>query len=473
MLCAQSHLTTVYGTETLVSPEVVFRVERIAFLCLSLILDYSVYRLVPTPSARIYALVLLASSYIVHTFQTRPFSNSIEAVLFAIFLVTFQNVVSPEKRSSARVSIKGILSLTYLAFLLAFGIYTRLTFIAFALPVVLETLKWTVRRATQRADGFSVFAWGRLVTIPLTVAILTVLCMALVDTAYFRGEYSAFVVTPLNFLLYNLSLSNLEEHGLHPRWLHGVVNMPMILGPGLLYYAVLAGLGILKLSSKKQTKARLGVAEILKRTCFYTIFAAPAILSVQPHQEPRFLIPLLVPAVVLVSLDGRILRAGKLFWVSWIVANVFLMILFGVLHQGGVVPSLFRLHDRIRARGPDGQFATLNIVYWKTYMPPRHLLAVPEKHFLSGRITFADLAGTSLESFAEHLLSHSDTDNTVLVAPFYAVPPQLQRCFVEQTRVFPHLDLDHIGETVELGWRDGLSLGIFDVDVECVRERAV
>ncbi len=61
--------------------------------------------------------------------------------------------------------------------------------------------------------------------------------------------------------------------------------------------------------------------------------------------------------------------------------------------------------------------------------------------------------------------------STVLVAPFHAVR-ELDKgvvgCVRERDRVFPHLDLDHIGESVQTGWKDGLSLGIFDVDVECL-----
>lgn len=39
-------------------------------------------------------------------------------------------------------------------------------------------------------------------------------------------------------------------------------------------------------------------------------------LSIQPHQEPRFLTPLLVPFIVIVANAGYLEVAGKLFWVS-------------------------------------------------------------------------------------------------------------------------------------------------------------
>lgn len=37
-----------------------------------------------------------------------------------------------------------------------------------------------------------------------------------------------FVVTPVNFLKYNANTKNLETHGLHPRLLHFLVNVPLL-----------------------------------------------------------------------------------------------------------------------------------------------------------------------------------------------------------------------------------------------------
>jgi phosphatidylinositol glycan class Z len=40
-----------------------------------------------------------------------------------------------------------------------------------------------------------------------------------------------FVLTPLNNILYNMDVENLKQHGLHPRYLHLLVNAPMLYGP--------------------------------------------------------------------------------------------------------------------------------------------------------------------------------------------------------------------------------------------------
>ena len=63
--------------------------------------------------------------------------------------------------------------------------------------------------------------------------------------------------------------------------------------------------------------------------------------------------------------------------------------------------------------------------------------------------------------------------STLLVAPFHSIGnlgKAAQACLKEHDRIFPHLDLDHIGEAVELGWKDGMSLGIFEVDEPCFED---
>lgn len=206
-------------------------------------------------------------------------------------------------------------------------------------------------------------------------------------------------------------------------------------------------------------------------------------LSIQPHQEPRFLLAFLVIFVFFVANSGKLLRAGRIFWISWLAINILLTLLFGVLHQGGLVPSLFYLHDRLSI---SGLVQSSHIIYWKTYMPPRHLLAIAERDVVSGRVNITDLAGASSSSLYKTLVHPSTVDillsdknnvrsyskeATYLVTPFpmkASLLRQITTCFSLEHRVFPHLDLDHIKESVEAGWKDGLSLGVWRVDKDCV-----
>jgi phosphatidylinositol glycan class Z len=60
----------------------------------------------------------------------------------------------------------------------------------------------------------------------LAVALLHILY----DTWYYSSRLWPAVIVPMNAALYNLKTDNLASHGLHPRWLHVIVNAPMILG---------------------------------------------------------------------------------------------------------------------------------------------------------------------------------------------------------------------------------------------------
>jgi GPI mannosyltransferase 4 len=71
------------------------------------------------------------------------------------------------------------------------------------------------------------------------------------------------------------------------------------------------------------------------------------------------------------------------------------------------------------------------------------------------------------------LAGDHDSIMVYLVTPPFALR-SLDRgfanCFMDDKRMFPHLDLDHISESVEMGWREGLSLGIYVGGIECLKK---
>ncbi|KAG1802573.1 glycosyltransferase family 22 protein [Suillus variegatus] len=410
---------------------------------LKTLLDYSLMSLVPTPSARRPGLLLLASSHVMNTFQVRPFSNSIEAVLISLSLLFLRKMRSVK-----------ILDKSYYVHLLAItfvtGIFTRPTFLIFGAPIAFQVALGT---------------WLRLVVPPLFTAAGTCTAFLVADTLYFRGTLDDIVVTPFNFLMYNFASQNLAEHGLHPRWLHVFVNLPMLFGPWITWLAVRAIVDSASLFNKKNDKSF--EVDVLRPTIIQMIILSLSVLSVQPHQEPRFLVPLLLPIIVLIANTGQLAHVGKAFWVSCSIFNFVLAVLFGILHQGGVVPSLFHLHPLV-ANASLG--TRTNIIYWKTYMPPLHLLGVNERDVATGLVSFVDLAGASQDDFAASL-SADDYDRTFLVTPVamrYTLPPAITGCMELNQTIFPHLDLDHISESIDAGVLDGLRLGLYTLSRNCV-----
>lgn len=61
-------------------------------------------------------------------------------------------------------------------------------------------------------------------------------------------------------------------------------------------------------------------------------------LSIIPHQEARFLTPLLVPLVLIYTWKQVKLPAS--FWVICLLFNVITTYIFAVVHQGGIVPTM-------------------------------------------------------------------------------------------------------------------------------------
>lgn len=387
-----------------------------------------------------------------NTFQVRPFSNSIEAVLVALSLLFLRKI------SSVKTLNKSYL-LHLLAAIFVTGIFTRPTFLIFGAPIAYQVaLKtFTYARTTTR--------WLRLVAPSLFTAVGVCTAFLVADTLYFQGTRDDLVVTPFNFLMYNFTPQNLAEHGLHPRWLHLFVNLPMLFGPWVAWLAMCAIVDTTTLFHEKNDRSF--EVYVLRPTIIQMIILSLTVLSVQPHQEPRFLMPLLLPIIVLIANTGRLAHVSKAFWVSCCIFNFVLAILFGILHQGGVVPSLFYLHSVV---ADTSLGMRTNIIYWKTYIPPRHLLGVNERDVSTGLISFVDLAGASQDDFAASL-NAGDYARTFVVTPVamqYTLPPAIMGCMELNWSTFPHLDLDHISESMNAGVLDGLRLGVYTLSRNCV-----
>ncbi|KJE93020.1 hypothetical protein, variant [Capsaspora owczarzaki ATCC 30864] len=177
------------------------------------------------------------------------------------------------KTAVAAVALLRTSSVVFGAVVVA-GIFCRFTLVLFAAPlaVALQMLHYrVVCDVLVRRNGSVLAILSRLVRlswIPLVAsALLTTSGFVIFDSWYFGAlEFggssvvsesipsesplaSPFllaclptwnrlpVVAPLNNLLYNLNPANLEQHGLHPRYLHILVNMPLLFGPLVLALA--------------------------------------------------------------------------------------------------------------------------------------------------------------------------------------------------------------------------------------------
>ena len=114
------------------------------------------------------------------------------------------------------------------------GIFNRPTFVAFAFPSVFF---WLQRGLGSKTVGLGDFHL-RIVMFMFS-ALPAAAAYILIDSFYYgyltlneiremKLSLDNFVVTPLNFLKYNVKINNLSKHGLHPRYLHFLVNIPLL-----------------------------------------------------------------------------------------------------------------------------------------------------------------------------------------------------------------------------------------------------
>ncbi|GAA5855852.1 hypothetical protein JCM9279_003339 [Rhodotorula babjevae] len=418
------------------SAAALFAAERAVMLLFSFWVDYAVWR----ASARSrLSVLLLASSPVTFTFLLRPFSNALETILLALAYFRAFYFLKP-RRAASHIQLFG------LGVVLAAGIFTRITFAAFALPLGLGTVASVVGSIFSSSCARVVFAG--VSAIAGFIAIATS-CIA-VDTAHFSSgsvslrtvldalaDPGSLIVTPLNLLRYNVKHDNLAEHGLHPRWLHVVVNAPMLFGAGL----VIAASGAADLLRPR--RACLKPVERADLLLHLSSFSVPLLaLSLLPHQEPRFLVPLLVPLALVAPYTSlfrsgtrRAARARRFIWALWLAHSAIFTLIFGYVHQGGLVPATLALNAELRDPTTRlGDAREVEAVFWRTFMPPRHLLLPLVEGQPVPAVRVTDLAGASPSALLSTLAALDyATSHVVLVAPSYAVEAHNLTCLASST----------------------------------------
>ncbi|KAF3901855.1 hypothetical protein AA313_de0209264 [Arthrobotrys entomopaga] len=338
------------------SPAKLFYAVRLLFYFFSIV--YEDWALLELGSSTIPSggLLLAASSWVTWSIQTRSFSNSVETVILLWSLVFLQRIVGTKGPS--------IRNCILLALFVVFGTFNRITFPAFLILPGLSLLQHFINYPTS----FLAFT--------LPAALLTT-SFILLDTHIYTQlplsqiNLSNIIITPINNILYNSSTENLSQHGLHPFYTHLLINLPQLLGPALLL-----------LPFNIDMKRLKSIIPLLSAISGLTV------LSLIPHQESRFLIPIVPLLLSSVSLPKEA-TWRKRWMVVWTVFNLIFGVLMGVYHQGGVVPAQLYL---------SGRNDVGTVVWWKTYKPPTWLLGV------SGReVETVDLMGGRVEKVVNAL----------------------------------------------------------------------
>lgn len=447
---------------------------RLLLTALSFALDWAMYYLAPLWGAdRWNALCLLSGSYVTLVFYTRTFSNTIEGLLFTWLLVLVSPYVA-RSPTSRKPTPGPRWHSCLLGAIVAAGFFNRPTFLAFALvPLSL----WGIHRALEL--GIKALIQEALVLLP-GAALAAVLFVAM-DSWYFSSlsRSSSLVLTPVNFLYYNLDPQNLAKHGTHARLTHLAVN-------GFLLFGVLHAQALQaawqQLHSFGHAFAQTGLLRVLgaqgllsssKSNLLLLYFTPLVLLSAFSHQEARFLIPLIVPIVLLCSPQTQ-----PIPWKGTLVLfNALGALIFGCLHQGGLVPGLKYLEQVVHAPVLSGMTTHYTLLFTHTYMPPQHLL------HLSGPgspVEVVDMGGAEDWVLCQALNNFSRQPACQLaggpwLCRLFVITPgtnrdALEKCSVSlknETLLFPHLTLEDppaLSSLLSGAWRSYLSLHIIELE---------
>ena len=424
---------------------------RFVMAVLSLWIDFCVFKVLKFMKGDYSkGLLLVASSYVTLTYQCHTFTNSFETLLFSslmyvIFSTSVQVISLSESKHSKKKSklvvtktesmaerqVSEKLMVSYFS-CLSFGVisvagvFNRPTFVIFSF---LPTL-WWLYMLLKFSDSLKHFVKQSVLTILSAAVTCAIFCA--IDSVYFHnvsfygiiGEvnyclplslnaleclktvYSTnFVFTPWNFVKYNIEGENLAEHGLHPFYLHFCVNVPLLFGP-LAYFllrSMLESIKTVKKASrncynidhnKEASMDTISAAQFLITA--FTLFPV-LIFSIFPHQEPRFLIPLLPFMVLLASISAK--SISKVFTASFLVFNIILTIIFGVMHQGGLIPCILKLQTLYNTdKNTDDSNVSYNFIFSRTYMPPQFPLLMK-----GSKVKIFDTKGDNVDRVLEEI----------------------------------------------------------------------
>ncbi|XP_030748855.1 GPI mannosyltransferase 4 [Sitophilus oryzae] len=415
-----------YLSLNVVTPYFLLMLPRFLVGLLSFLVDYCLYQICLNNNEKFKTrLIVLNTSFVILVFGSRTFSNSLEIIFFALLLYfvcesqTFSNELLRKKEylkyrydKSTTCIEKAkfhklklyLVSDTYtngllIATITIFGIFNRPTFIGFAVvPVFFWIYRGTGINRVSVLQFHSRIIFFALCCIPALIFNI------IIDSFYYGyitwGEIGMldvsinnFVVTPLNFIRYNAQSKNLAKHGLHPQYLHLLINIPLLFN--ILGISALHALGqYIYLFFRKQFHLLPSIRSI-KMVMIMSFITPVLLLSVFPHQEARFIIPIVLPLVylhglnILPEMDKAVVRVPEyslneksqtttvkrtryIYFKVWFALNLLLVVFFGFVHQGGIYSAINYLYKDIKYTSLDTEYHIIT----------SHIYSLPESFLL-------------------------------------------------------------------------------------------
>ena len=340
-----------------------------------------------------YLPILLATSWPMFVIHARPFSNGLEATVFAMVLIGMMDSTTTyrsNEKKTAKEGLKEDIVLVLRGALIAVGIFVRFTFAIFVAPLmVFESFRFLQTPKLM----MEFLRRSSIVTVSFAVVASAI---AKLDAKYYERTEEEFYFAPWHALVYNVKFAG-KHHGEHFRLTHLMLNGFVLFGPA---YALCVWKLIKEtVLKKKNTKENGSETSQSLRPILYSSFASIAVLSISSHQEARFLLPAMLPVLTVASYElarlyenetpvavkdkdtnktsGGVRVKFSLFWLVWVTFNASVTIFYGFAHQARISSAVLDLPSF--ATDPDGvgsgnRGAKALVAFWRTYPPPNAFL---------------------------------------------------------------------------------------------------
>lgn len=452
---------------------------RLLITLATFLIDYSVYTIAMFYTSKnikqdsfllqelpLNCLLIHSSTYLSFTYYTHTFSNTVETILFGLLLVmVLRSLFNRKYILFTFISPNNIIGI-----LMALGFFNRPTFALFASVPVLYWIFYYTNQKKEATLFFRILQNGLNL---LSSFSITAMLLIVVDTEYHRGINfptsfinwnnlqmdfiqplaSHLVLTPMNFLVYNLQAKNLSNHGLHPFYFHFLVNIPLMFTVLSVYFLLdIYQMAIRKKSIQLSNVNKNDSTPVISTLLLLTLLVSIIGFSLIPHQEPRFLLPLIIPFVCLYAnqlvqyFNQEHLSATLLLFI-WISFNCFLTYFYGYVHQAGTIKNLFYLNNNVNYNNSQ----ITDLIFSRQYLPPRHLLNIPQALTSGDGSNLVRIHDLSIEDFHQPLLNvlrkiYVDhrrlSDNQLSHRIFLSMP----RCYEAQLHSMHSSDLNFTTE---------------------------
>lgn len=494
---------------------------RLIYTLASFSIDVCLYKLCKYHSSRglwyLPISLVFQTSFICLSCLTRTLSNVIEVIIFSFLLVVVCQLIRPRFRilfvtptrslpTHERVKTSTQLTSSILVgVLVTLGTFNRPTFPCFAL---VPMLYWLTESFKRNAYNARLNIQRVLVPVALSSG-LTALVLSAYDTVYYTGStqtlvdiykslisfkfyelYGIFItrwiLTPLNFIKYNTNVDNLELYGLHSPYIHMLVNVPFAFNVlGLMFYykilELMTGSGMYRLLFSTHRIYALMLLSVLTSTI---------LLSFIPHQEFRFLLPLIVPLAYTFAYN---IYASNTWLSLWLVGNLLITYFYASVHQSGIIRASLDLDPLLKSfarQDPSANMTLVDVTAFKSYLGPTYQWNIPADDYrfnFQQQDTIEDFSESISEKVSASLERHQSKYPTHEQKLYFMLPSifvkQLDNYLQEHyPRILSRLhlleqyapcfsgeelgaSLDHLKEFGWRNWRDAFGYCLLESDL--------